>query len=139
VFGDGGAVGRRLSPVPRGPGAQGSRAWFYGSERLRTDGEQRLAALLGHVAEAPAGLGVDRPAAPAHLATVGLQHAQHDPRGGGLAGAVGADEPEHLPLGHGERQVVEGDQVAVAAGQALELQHVVPPVLVPDVMVRAAR
>jgi hypothetical protein len=53
------------------------------------------------------------------LAGVGLQHPQHDPHGGGLAGAVGTDEPEHLALGDGERQVVEGDQVAVAAGQTL--------------------
>jgi hypothetical protein len=53
--------------------------------------------------------------APVDLAGVGHQHPEHDPHGGGLAGAVGPDEPEHLPLGDGERQVVDGDQVAAAA------------------------
>ncbi len=85
--------------------------------------------LFGHVPDPPADLVVHRPASPQDLAGVGLQHAEDDPHGGGLAGAVGADEAEHLPLGDGEGEVVEGDQVAVAAGQSVELQHVVPPVL----------
>jgi hypothetical protein len=83
------------------------------------------APLLGHVAEAAAGLGVDRAATPAHLAPVGLQHPEDDPHGGGLAGTVRPHEPEHLPFPDGERQVVEGHQVAVAAAQALKFQHVV--------------
>jgi hypothetical protein len=90
---------------------------------------KRLSVVLGHVAEAAAGLGVDRPAPPAHLAPVGLQHPEDDPHGGGLPGAVRANEPEHLSFPDGERQVVEGDDVAVAAGQSLELEHLVslPP------------
>jgi hypothetical protein len=59
------------------------------------------------------------------LAGVRLQHAEDDAHGGGLAGPVGADEPERPPLGEGERQAVEGDQVADTAGQPLQLQHVV--------------
>jgi hypothetical protein len=82
--------------------------------------------LLRQVADALAHLVVHGSAAPADLAGVRFQHAEDDPHGGGLAGAVGADEPEHLPLAHGERQVVEGDQVAVAAGQTLQFQHVTP-------------
>jgi hypothetical protein len=42
-----------------------------------------------------------------------------------LPAPLGADEPEHLVLGDNERQVIEGDQIAVAAGQALQLQHAV--------------
>ena len=63
-------------------------------------------------------------AAPADLAGIGFQHPSMIPHGGGLAHAVGADEPEHLPLGDGERQVVEGDQVTAAAAYTLEVQHV---------------
>jgi hypothetical protein len=43
---------------------------------------KRLSVVLGHVAEAAAGLGVDRPAAPAHLAPVRLQHPEDDAHGG---------------------------------------------------------
>jgi hypothetical protein len=42
-----------------------------------------------------------------------------------LPAPVGADEPERLPLGDGERQAVEGGHVAVPAGQPLQFQHVV--------------
>jgi hypothetical protein len=90
---------------------------------------KRLSVVLGHVAEAAADRGVDRPAAPAHLAPVGLQHPQDDPHGGGLASAVRADEPEHLAFPHREREIIEGDDVAVAAAQPLQLEHLVslPP------------
>jgi hypothetical protein len=72
-------------------------------------------ALLGHVAEAPAHRGVDRPALPADLAAVGLEHAQHDPHRRRLAGPIGADEAEELPRLDRERQPVERDRLAVAA------------------------
>jgi hypothetical protein len=81
--------------------------------------KKRLAVVLGHEAEAAAGLDIHGPAAPADLTGVGLEHAEDDPHGGGLARPVGADEAEHLAFAHGEREVVEGDQVAVAAGQSL--------------------
>ena len=42
-----------------------------------------------------------------------------------LPAPLGPDEPEQLPLGDGERQVVQRHQVAIAAGQALQFQHVV--------------
>src|SRR4029450_11245466 len=93
--------------------------------------KKRLSVVLGHVAEAAAGLGVDRRATPAHLAPVRLQHPEHDPHGGGLAGAVRADEPEHLPFPDGERQVVQGHDVAVAAAQPLQLEHLACPSSLP--------
>ena len=40
---------------------------------------------------------VDRPAAPAHLARVGVEHAEHDPHRRGLAGAVGPTKPNSCP------------------------------------------
>jgi hypothetical protein len=36
-----------------------------------------------------------------------------------------ARRTEHLPLGHGEGEIIEGDQVVIAAGKALQLEHVV--------------
>jgi hypothetical protein len=90
---------------------------------------KRLAVVFGQIADALAHLVRHGLSAPSDLTGVGFEHAEDDAHGGGLTGAVGPDEPEHLALGDGERQVVQGDQVAVAAGQALQLQHVVPPVL----------
>src|SRR4030095_4488400 len=66
---------------------------------------------------------VHRPAAPADLARVRFEHAEDDAHGGGLAGAVGADEPAHLSLRDGEGDGVEGDEVAVAAGEIPEFEH----------------
>ena len=54
------------------------------------------AALLRHVAEPAARLGVDWSPEPPHLARVRLQHAEGDPHRGRLAGAVRTDEPDHL-------------------------------------------
>ena len=51
-------------------------------------------ALLGQVAPRAAGQLVAGRAVPAHLAGVGLEDAEADPHGGGLAGAVGAEEAE---------------------------------------------
>jgi hypothetical protein len=58
------------APTSAGAHAPGQER---GPEALRAAGlrRKRLSALLGHVAEPPAGLGVDRPAAPADLAAVG--------------------------------------------------------------------
>src|SRR5215218_8555649 len=110
--------------------AAGSREPVQAGEVLELVPDPHLgveAALLGHVAEAAAGLGVDRSATPADLAPVGLQHPQHDPHGGGLAGTVGSHEPEHLAFPHGEREVVQRDDVTVAAAQPLQLEHLGSP------------
>ena len=40
--------------------------------------------------------------------TVGPEDGGQDPHGGGLAGAVGAEEPEDGAFGHGEADPVEG-------------------------------
>jgi hypothetical protein len=81
--------------------------------------------VLGQVADVLADLVVHGLSAPPDLPRVGFQHAEDDPHGGGLAGAVGSDEAEQLPFGDGEGEVV-GRPVAVAAGQALQFQHVAP-------------
>jgi hypothetical protein len=80
-------------------------------------------ALLRHVAEAGARVEIDRPAAPAHLAAVGLEHAEDDPHRRRLAGAVRADEAEELARLDLEREPVERDDVAVAARQFDHLEH----------------
>ncbi|MNE47811.1 hypothetical protein D3C80_1422360 [compost metagenome] len=43
-----------------------------------------------------------RAAVQAHLALIVVDHIEHDLDGGGLAGAIGADEAEHLALAHTE-------------------------------------
>jgi hypothetical protein len=94
----------------------------------RANGQRkRLAVVLGHVSDPSAHLVRYGLSAPADLAGVGFEHAEDDAHGGGLAGAVGTDEPEQLALGDGERQVVEGHQVAIAARQSLQFQHVAVP------------
>jgi hypothetical protein len=72
--------------------------------------------VLGEISESFADLVRHGLSAPLDLTGVGRQHPEDDPHRGGLAGPVGADEPEQLALGDGARQVVEGDQVAIAAG-----------------------
>jgi hypothetical protein len=52
----------------------------------------------------------------------GLQADQH-PHGGGLPGAVGAEEAGHHPGPDGEGQVVDDGLVAVSLGQSLYLDH----------------
>src|SRR5690606_16208621 len=44
-----------------------------------------------------------------HRSAVGAQQTQQDPDGGGLAGAVGAEETVHLARGHGEVEAVQSD------------------------------
>ena len=81
------------------------------------------AALLGHVAERAAGVRRDRLAVPGGRAGVGLQDAEHDAHGRGLARPVGADEAVQLTAGDLEAQVVQGDHVAEAPAQSVQGQH----------------
>ena len=53
----------------------------------------------------------------------GRQEAREDPHRGGLARAVGAEEPHHLALLHRERDVVDREQVPVALAEPLGLDH----------------
>lgn len=89
---------------------------------------------LGHVTEAALHLAGGRLAAPEHLAGVGLEHAQSDSHGGGLARPVGADEAHDLALGHLEREPVEGNRLTVEPRESLEGQH--PTGTVPGVYLR---
>jgi len=74
-------------------------------------------ALLRHVAEAGARRGIDLAAAPANRARVRLEHAEDDPHGRRLAGAVRPDEAEHLAGGDGEGHAVQRRDVAEAPHQ----------------------
>ena len=56
-------------------------------------------------------------------AAVGMQQAAQQPDARRLAGAVRADEPEHLAAGDLERQVVHGDRGPVLSGDTIEAQH----------------
>ena len=71
---------------------------------------------LQRAAQAPV-----RPAADQRGALVGRVQAEDHPHRGGLAGAVGPDEPGDLPGLHGERHPVQGDRRAEALAQAVDL------------------
>jgi hypothetical protein len=123
-----GAVGD-AQPLEQGVGAErGALAAQAGQpgevDELVADAHVRVEpALLGHVAEAPPDLGADRLAAVADLSPVGLDHAEDDPHGGGLPGAVRAEEPADLAGRHRHGEVVGGDPVPEALGQPADLEH----------------
>src|SRR5262249_12638280 len=81
---------------------------------------------VGHVAHDPAdllGVVVDRVAADRGLAPGGVEQGGQDAHGGGLAGAVGADEAVDVALLQLEAEPVEGVQLAVHLGQLAGLDH----------------
>ena len=57
------------------------------------------------------------------LARRGPQQRGQEADGRALAGAVGPDEAEDLPLADREAQVVDGDEIAVALGEVDHLDH----------------
>ena len=57
----------------------------------------------------------------------GRGEAGQDAQRGGLAGTVGAEEPGHAPGQGGERDVVDGEVLAVALGQLEEFDHGTEP------------
>jgi hypothetical protein len=63
------------------------------------------------------------PAVHGHPACCWGVEAEDQAHGGGLAGAVGPQEAGDLVRGHGEGEVVDGQRVAVALGQAGGLDH----------------
>jgi hypothetical protein len=67
-------------------------------DELLADTHLRVqASLLGHVADPPPDVLVDRTTAPPNLAAVGRQQTDDDPHRGRLAGPVRADEPDTSP------------------------------------------
>ena len=56
----------------------------------------------------------------------GSVEADHHAHGGGLAGAVGAEEAGDLPLADLEAEPVDGDGGSVALGDVVDLDHRVP-------------
>ena len=59
----------------------------------------------------------------ANVAAVRRVQARDEVEDGCLAGAVGADEADDLPLRHVERDVVDGDDAAEAAREVSRLQE----------------
>ena len=94
------ARNRRSQSSASAPGAVGRHAVEAGEElELLEDAHPRVqAALLGQVAPGRAREAVALDAAPGDPAGVGLEHAERDPHRRRLAGAVGAEEAEHLAL-----------------------------------------
>ncbi len=64
------------------------------------------------------GIGADVVAEHARLAGVGRQQRGEDADGGGLAGAVGSEDPVHRPCGDGQVQPVDGAGLAERLGEA---------------------
>ena len=79
-------------------------------------------ALLGHVADPAAHVGVDRASVPADRTVVGLQHTQDDPHGRRLPRSVRADEAEDLACADVERQIGERTDRAIGLVETVELQ-----------------
>ena len=78
---------------------------------------------LGHVADSGrlargGGLAVN-----GERSTVAAEQADHQPHERGLAGAVRAQQPEYLPLPHGEREAVQHLECAVAERQAARFDY----------------
>jgi hypothetical protein len=80
-------------------------------------------ALLRHVADPAAQLGADRGAVPRHGAGVGLGDAEDHPHGGGLAGAVRADEAGERARWDGEAHAVHRPTGAEGLGHVPQLEH----------------
>ena len=78
-----------------------------------------------HARVAPHLVGVDLGVDAEHLgpATVGAQHAVEQADRGGLAGAVGAQQGQHLAGLDAQREVVERDTTREAAGQLVGLDR----------------
>nr|GEU28087.1 hypothetical protein [Tanacetum cinerariifolium] len=58
-----------------------------------------------------------------HPSGAGHEDAHHHADGGGLAGAVGAEEAEQLPARHGQIERLDGVEAAIGFGQSLEIDH----------------
>jgi hypothetical protein len=67
--------------------------------------------------------GPDGPTPPARHARVELDEPEHGAHGGGLARAVGPQEPGQPPRPGDERAGVEGHPPAEPLGRTVELQH----------------
>ena len=80
------------------------------------------AALLGQVAPRRPRQRPAVGAAPGHRPGVGREHAEDDPHRRRLAGAVRAEEAEHLAAGDLEREAVERDDVAEALVETVDGQ-----------------
>jgi hypothetical protein len=105
------------------------RADGRGEEEVLFDGEASVdATVVRNVAEATAGALVGREAGDVgtleeNLAASLLVEAHEGAQGGGLAGAVAADEGDDLALVDVEREVVQGLRLTVPGGESLDAEH----------------
>jgi hypothetical protein len=53
----------------------------------------------------------------------GFDHAADGAHGGGLAGAVGADQGNHLALGHVDGDAMQDADLAITGFEVLNTQH----------------
>ena len=89
------------------------------------------AAFLGHIAE-PHVLPHDRAAVPFGAAGVAFHNAEDDADRGRLAGAVGADKPEHAAVLHRKAEIVHRRLFPEGFGDMLHMQrHCRPPLSAP--------
>jgi hypothetical protein len=79
--------------------------------------------LLRHISKTRAPVEGHRTTGEQHLAAIGGEHAQDDAHRRRLAGAVRADEAEHLARADGERHTVQRHDIAVAAREVPQLEH----------------
>ena len=110
---------------------QAQQALKFGAVPGRVKAADELAELIGvhpriklrflaHIADAlleACRHALDGLAEHADVAAVGPEQSHQQFQGGGLAGAVAAEEAEHFSLAHGETQAVQGLHLAVTVGQ----------------------
>ncbi len=75
------------------------------------------------MAQSPLPVGRDLVVEHLRVAAGGVDEPEDHADGGGLAAAVGAEEPEHVALADGDAQVVDGAQLLEVFGQPVGGQH----------------
>src|SRR5215216_5716842 len=70
--------------------------------------------------------GSQRTATPQYGAGIHRQDARNAFKQGGLSGAIGADQPEHLTGMHAKANVGECDLVAIVLGQSTDFERDLP-------------
>ncbi len=110
----------------------GAFAGGFGTEAMELAEEDKLiedlhlfveAALLGQIADAVEVAAREGRTEEINAAGVGQGDAHHHADGAGFAGAVGAEETEHLAGLDGEREVADGDFALVGLGDSRELNN----------------
>jgi hypothetical protein len=92
-------------------------------DQLVLHGHSRVeAAFLRHVADGAPVISGDRPAVPGDLTGRWGEQSEDEPHGGGLAGAVTADESDDLPPGNCQVNAVQHLVFAEASAHSTQLK-----------------